>query len=90
MPAKWQGDHKLLGGEKDAFDKKLRELGLEPSDFLVQVRRHTPDKGSSGSKPSYDLYISDLKHPDHETRKLEGGPGKDWIAEFARLVKRRG
>jgi hypothetical protein len=90
MPAEWQGDHRLVGGDKDAFEKQLRDVGLEPSDFLVQVRRHASETGSSDSKPSYDVYISDLKHPDHETHKLEGGPGKDWVAEFARLVKRRG
>jgi hypothetical protein len=37
MPVEWQGDHKLLGGEKPAFERELNRLGLEPSNFLVEV-----------------------------------------------------
>jgi hypothetical protein len=87
MPVEWQGDHKRLIDEKDRFERQLLASGLDPGDFLVEVRQ-TGSQGPDGGR--YDIYISDLKHPEHETRKLEGGPGKDWIAEFARLVKRRG
>ena len=86
MPVEWQGDHKLLGDAKEGFERELRRLGFEPGDFLVQVRRD-PSEGSRATR--YEVYINDLKHPDWDTWKLEGGPGKNWIAEFATAVKHR-
>jgi hypothetical protein len=86
MPVEWQGDHKGLKDEKDRFEQQLLELGLDPDDFLVEVRR------SGGQEPDgkrYDIYVSDLKHPEHDTLKLEARPGEDWIAEFPRALKRR-
>jgi hypothetical protein len=90
MPVEWQGEHKLLGNAKEDFERELGRLGLEPSSFLVQVRREPSAGGAEGSRAiRYDVYINDLKHPDRETWKLEGGPGKNWIAEFAAAVKHR-
>jgi len=92
MPVEWQGDHKILGDEKKAFERELRQLGLQPSEFLVQIRREPPSEGSNGLHATrYDVYINDLKHPDRETWKLQGGAGENWIAKFAQIVKcRRG
>ena len=90
MPVEWQGDHKLLKEEKEDFEREVRRMGLEPSDFLVQVRREQADEGRGGSKPiRYTIYINDVKHPDRETSKLEGGEGRNWIAEFVRTGKSR-
>jgi hypothetical protein len=36
----------------------------------------------------YNVYITDLEHPDRDTRKLEGGHGKNWIAQFAQARRR--
>jgi hypothetical protein len=87
MPVEWQGDHRRLKNEKDRFERQLLESGLDPNDYLVEVRQ-TGAQGPDGDR--YDIYVSDLKHPEHETRKFEAGPGKDWIAEFARVANRRG
>jgi hypothetical protein len=86
MPVEWQGDHKRLANEKDRFERQLLELGLDPGDFLVQVRP-SGVQGPDGKR--YVIYVSDLKHPDRDTLKLEAGPGKDWVAEFPRALKRR-
>ena len=86
MPVEWQGDHELLGDAKVDFERELRRLGFEAGDFLVQVRRE-PSAGKAAIR--YDVYINDLKHPERETWKLEGGPGKNWIAEFAAAVRHR-
>ena len=89
MPVEWQGDHKLLGDAKEDFERESRRLGFEPGDFLVQVRR-APSTGAESSRAlHYDVYVNDLKHPDRDTWKLEGGPGKNWIAEFAKAAKHR-
>jgi hypothetical protein len=88
MPVEWQGDHKLVRDAKEDFERELRRLGFEPGDFLVQVRRGPSAAGAEGSRAiNYDVYINDLKHPDWDTWKLEGGPGKNWIAEFAKAAK---
>jgi hypothetical protein len=89
MPVEWQGDHKLIGDAKEDFERELRRLGFEPGDFLVQVRREPSIAGEPSRAPRYDVYVNDLKHPDRETWKLKGGPGKNWIAEFVETVKHR-
>jgi hypothetical protein len=90
MPVEWQGDHRLLGDEKKDFERELRQVGLEPSDFLVQVRRESSLGGSDSVEAvSYDVYINDLKHPERETWKLQGGQGKNWVAQFVKAVKSR-
>jgi hypothetical protein len=45
MPVEWQGDHKLLGDEKERFGRELKRLGLEPSNFLVEVRQEPDVEG---------------------------------------------
>jgi len=90
MPVEWQGDHKILGDEKNDFERELDRLGFDPGDFLVQVRRETSAEGSDGRRAvRYDVYINDVKHPDRETWKLEGGQGKNWVAQFTQAVKSR-
>jgi hypothetical protein len=36
----------------------------------------------------YDVYITDLEHPDRDTWKLYGGYGENWIAQFAQIRRR--
>lgn len=83
MSAEWQGDHKLLdaSGEKQAFERELSRLGRDSSKFLVEVRRD-----STGA--NYDIYVTDLEHPDRETSKLRGGPGENWVAQFVKGRRR--
>jgi hypothetical protein len=91
MSVEWQGDHELLdsSGEKRDFERELTRLGLESSKFLVEVRREPDLAGADGRYAvRYDLYISDLEHPDRETWKLRGGHGENWIAEFAKARRR--
>jgi len=87
MHIEWQGDHKLLdkSGEKQDFERELTRLGLDPNKFLVEVRREADPPGDA---LRYDVYISDLEHPDRETWKLHGGPGENWIAQFAQIRRR--
>ena len=91
MGVEWQGDYKLLdaSAEKQDFERELTRLGLDPSNFLVEVRRG-PDLAGADRRHTirYDVYITDLKRPDRETLKLDGGQGKNWIAEFARVRRR--
>jgi len=90
MSIEWQGDHKLLdaSGEKQAFELELKRLGLDPDKFLVEVRRELGLPGAGGRQPTrYTVYITDLAHPERETRKLHGGEGENWIGQFA--VRRR-
>jgi hypothetical protein len=87
MAVEWQGDHKLLTHEKAAFEQELERHGLDPSNFLVEVRREPDVKGAEGSNAiRYDLYVTDTAHPEHETCKLHGGHGKDWIGQYGKIV----
>jgi hypothetical protein len=36
----------------------------------------------------YTVYISDLQNPDRDTLALHGGPGENWIAQFAQARRR--
>ena len=89
MSIEWQGDHKLLVDEKLAFEGELKRLGLDPGNFLVEVRRE-PDAEGAGVPGAvrYDVFVTDLAHLEHETCKLHGGHGKDWIAQYAKIVTR--
>ena len=89
MPVEWQGDHKLLADEKVAFERELKRLGLEPGNFLVEVR-HEPDAEGAGVPNAirYNVFITDLARPEHETCKLHGGHGKDWIGQYGKIVTR--
>jgi hypothetical protein len=89
MSVEWQGDHKLLdaSGEKQDFEHALTQLGLDPSKFLVEVRRDSP--GAGGREPlRYEVYVTDLEHLDRETWKLRGGQGENWITDFVRSHRR--
>jgi len=85
MPVEWQGDHKLVDEEKEVFERELRKMGFDPSDFLVQVRRESAEEGPI----RYTVYINDLKHPDRETWKVQGGHGENWIAQFVQTATNR-
>jgi len=85
----WQGDHQLLGDEKSRRERELERLGLDPSNYLVEVRRQPDvDGGDRPDGPRYNLYISDVAHPEHETCRLHGGHGRDWIAQYVKIVTR--
>lgn len=87
MPVEWQGDHKLLGNEKQDFEREIERLGLDPSNFLVEVRREPDVEGTDGPNTTrYTVYITDLAHPEHDTCKLHGSSGKDWIGRYATIV----
>ena len=90
MHVEWQGDHRLLGdGVKQDFERELTRLGLDPSKFLVEVRREPDPPGVDGlAAIGYDVYITDLEHPDRDTSKLQGGHGENWIARFAQIHRR--
>jgi hypothetical protein len=91
MHVEWQGDHKLLGEhEQQDFERELQRLGLDPGKFLVEVRRESDQPGADARQtPRFTVYISDLAHPERDTLKLEGGPGENWIAQFAQAHRRR-
>jgi hypothetical protein len=89
MHVVWQGDHKLLdkSGEKQDFERELTRLGLDPSKFLVEVRREPDLPGADGLYAvRYDVYISDLGHPDRE-RIFE--PSNSWIRMRRRFGRPR-
>jgi hypothetical protein len=90
MHVEWQGDHRLLGDDvKQDFEHELTRLELDPSKFLVEVRRGPNLPGVDGLYAiHYDVYITDLEHPDRDTWKLHGGHGENWIAEFAQMCRR--
>ena len=87
MPVEWQGDHKLIRDEKSAFERELERLGLDPSNYLVEVRRE-PDADDPDGRQAirYNVFITDVSHPEHETCKLHGGHGKDWIGRYGKIV----
>jgi hypothetical protein len=90
MSVEWQGDHRLLGDDvRQDFERELRRLGLDPGKFLVEVRRQ-PDLPNAEGRDAirYDVYISDLEHPDRDTLTLRGGHGENWIAQFAQARRR--
>jgi hypothetical protein len=91
MAVEWQGDHRLLGDDvKQDFERELTRLGLDPSKFLVEVRREPDLPGAEGLHAiGYDVYITDLEHPDRDTWKLHGGQGENWIAQLAQVRTRR-
>lgn len=87
MPVEWQGDHTLLGDERQKFEGELKRLGFDPGNFLVEVRREAEGEAAGGPAAAhYTVFISDLAHPEHDTCKLHGGPGKDWIGRYAKIV----
>jgi hypothetical protein len=90
MHVEWQGDHRLLGDDvKQDFERELTRLGLDPSKFLVEVRREPDLPGADGLHAiRYDVYITDLEHPDRDTWKLHGGHGENWIAQLAQIRRR--
>jgi len=89
MSVEWQGDHKLLTDDKMAFERELKRLGLDPSNFLVEVRREPDVEGTDAPDAKrYNVFITDLAHPEHETCKLRGGHGKDWIGQYGKIVMR--
>jgi hypothetical protein len=90
MGVEWQGDHRLLGDDvKQDFERELTRLGLDPSKFLVEVRREPDLRGADGLHTiRYNVYITDLAHPDRDTWKLHGGHGENWIAQFAQIRRR--
>ena len=90
MHVEWQGDHRLLGDDvKQDFERELTRLGLDPSKFLAEVRREPDLPGADGLDAiRYDVYITDLEHPDRDTWKLHGGQGENWIAQFAQIRRR--
>src|ERR1700682_336882 len=91
MHVEWQGDYKMLGEDmKQDFERELTNLGFDPGNFLVEVRREADVKGAGGPPGiKYDVYITDVAHPDRETRKLHGGDGENWIEQFRKTVLSR-
>jgi hypothetical protein len=90
MSVEWQGDHRLLGDDvKQDFERELTRLGLAPDKFLAEVRREPdlPDAAGRGAI-RYNVYVSDLENPDRDTLTLRGGPGENWIAQFAQARRR--
>jgi hypothetical protein len=90
MHVEWQGDHRLLADDvKRDFERELTRLGLDPSKFMAEVRREPNLPEADGLDAiGYDVYITDLEHPDRDTRKLHGGRGENWIAQFAQIRHR--
>jgi hypothetical protein len=90
MQVEWQGEHRLLGDDvKQDFERELTRLALDPSKFLVEVRREPDLPGADGLDAiRYEVYITDLEHPERDTWKLHGGPGENWIAQFAQILRR--
>jgi len=51
MHVEWQGDHRLLEDDvKQDFERELTRLGLDPSKFLVEVRREPDLPGAKKKK----------------------------------------
>lgn len=90
MHVEWQGDHKLLGDDqKQDFERELKRLGLDAGKFLVEVRREPDPPAAVGLHAQrYAVYVSDLDHPERDTVALPGGPGENWIAQFAQARHR--
>ncbi len=89
MSVEWQGDHKLLGDEKVAFEREVKRLGLDPRNFLVEICREPDVEGAEAPDPiRYNVFITDSAHLEHETCKLQGGNGKDWIGQHGKIVMR--
>ena len=88
MHPEWQGDHKMLGDDvKQDFESELKRLGLDPGRFLVEVRREPAREGADGLHAiKYNVFISDLEHPDRDTWTLQGGHGENWIEQFGKIV----
>ena len=80
----------LLGDDvKQDFERELTRLGLDPGKFLVEVRREPDRPGADGLYAiRYDVYVTDLEHPDRDTWKLHGGHGENGIARFAQIHRR--
>ena len=89
MSVEWQGDHKLLEDEKVAFERELKRLGLDPSNFLVEVRSEPGVAGAEAPNAiRYSVFITDLANLDRETCKLHGGGDKDWVGQYGKIVMR--
>jgi hypothetical protein len=85
MQVEWQGDYKLLdpSGEREAFARELKRVGYaDTASFIVVVRREPDSAGAI----RYKVHVTEIGR-DRETLTLDGGGGRDWIAEFARQAR---
>jgi hypothetical protein len=84
MQVEWQGDHKILGEDvKQDFESELKKLGFDPARFLVEVRREpTAEKAHGLRAIRYNVFVSDLDHPERDTWILRGGNDENWIEQF--------
>ena len=91
MHVEWQGDHKILGDDvKRDFEREIKKLGFDPSKFLVEVRREPDVEGADERAATrYNVFITDLAHPEKDTWKLPGGHGKNWIEQFSKIALNR-
>lgn len=90
MHVEWQGEHRLLGDDvKQEFERELTRLGLDPGKFLAEVQRETDAPGGAGpSAIRFNVFVSDLEHPDRDTWTLSGSQGENWIAQLAQVRRR--
>ena len=83
MTVRCEGDSRIMEqlGEKQDFEAELSRLGLRHEDFALHVRR----SGLGGIDRSWDSHYA-VRVSDVVTGSRGiywGGPGEDWVAEFA-------
>jgi hypothetical protein len=68
-------------GEKQDFEAELSRLGLRHEDFALRVRRFGLGGIDRGWDAHYAVRVSDIVTGNQGI--YWGGPGEDWVAEFA-------
>jgi hypothetical protein len=53
----------------------------------VEMRRESDVEGADGPDAMrYNVFITEVAHLEHETCKVHGGRGKDWIGRYGKIV----
>ena len=77
------GETRLIDqlGEKQDFECVLTRHGRPHEDFTLRVRREATDGAAAAW--SHEYCVSVTHRPADATRVYRGGPGRDWVGQFA-------
>ena len=68
-------------GEKQDFEAHLSRLGFRHEDFALHVRRADPRRGNRTWTSHYAVRV--VNAVTGKRNIYWGGPGEDWVAQFA-------
>ena len=88
MTVRCEGDSRAMEqlGEKQDFESELSRLGYTHEAFLLHVRRVSTLGGATTWSVNYAVCVTNSAN--NIQNIYWGGPGKNWVSEFAADVAR--